>query len=248
MTLRRNLEADGQWLFRHRGWLPLLVVAASLPVFVNHQYAMRNHDAEELWIFGCIALALAGQVLRFVTIAHVPSHTSGRNRKAQVAESLNTEGTYSIVRNPLYLGNCLSWLGLAAVPRSPWFWIAVALVFWLYHERVILAEEAFLEEKFGDTFRSWAAVTPAFFPRFRLWRPPSLPFSFRTALGREYVNLFILTTAFTALDGLADSIAERRPHLDPGWMIAWGVALVLFVVLRILKKRTRLFRIEGRDW
>ncbi|MGB8874133.1 MAG: hypothetical protein WCC75_12145, partial [Desulfobaccales bacterium] len=42
-----------------------------------------------------------------------PRGTSGRNTQGQVAETLNTTGIYSLVRNPLYLGNFLIWLGLS---------------------------------------------------------------------------------------------------------------------------------------
>jgi len=248
MTLREQLAESGQNLFRKRSWLPLLILGVVPAVFFDFDYPFRRHDVQELWTFLCIGIAVVGQILRFITIAHVPPRTSGRNRKAQVADALNTDGTYSIVRNPLYLGNFLTWLGLAAVPHSPWPWLAVALVFWIYHERVILAEEAFLESKFGDEFREWASRTPAFIPDLRLWRSPELGFSFRTALGREYVNLFAVFTGFAAFDAIADSAAEHHLHIDRNWAIAWILAFATFVVLRILKKCTQVFCVAGREW
>ena len=36
--------------------------------------------------------------------------TSGKNTAKQIAESLNTSGIYSVLRNPLYLANFLNWL------------------------------------------------------------------------------------------------------------------------------------------
>lgn len=248
MTLRDQLEASGKALFRRRGWLPLFILVAAPSAFLHYSYPFDRHDAQEVWTLVCVAVALVGQILRFVTIAHVPPRTSGRNRKDQVAEVLNTEGTYSVVRNPLYLGNCLSWLGLAAVPHSFWLWISVALIFWIYHERVILAEEAFLEDKFGDEFRIWASRTPAFVPNLRLWKKPTLRFSFRAAVGREYVNLFALMSAFTVFDAIADSAAERRAHIDQNWAIAWVIALLLFLVIRFLRKRTQVLSVAGREW
>lgn len=236
--LRDHLEGTGQTLFRWRGVLPCLVLFAVPSAFAHFQYPFRDHAAQEIWTCVCLGIAVLGQAIRFVTLGYAPPRTSGRNRKAQVAEVLNTDGMYSIVRNPLYLGNCLTWMALAAVPRSPWPWIVVALVFWLYHERVILAEEAFLLGRFGDTYRHWAAATPAFLPRLRLWRTPARAFSFRAALGREYTNLFATISGFVVFEGLADSLAEHRVHLDLPWATAWGVALGLFLILRFLKKRT----------
>ncbi len=246
--LRNYLEENGQVLFRRRGWLPLFVLLAVPSAFQNHTYPSHRHSLQEAWTVLCMGVALSGLLLRFITIAHVPPRTSGRNRREQVADSLNTEGTYSIVRNPLYLGNCLCWLGLAAVPQALWQWVCVALVFWIYHERIILAEESFLERKFGEKFRSWASQTPAFIPNFRLWRNPTLQFSFRNALGREYVNLFAMISAFAAFEVIADSAAERRLHIDWSWAVAWGLALVLFGVVRFLKKRTTVLSVEGRAW
>jgi protein-S-isoprenylcysteine O-methyltransferase Ste14 len=246
MTLREHLEASGRVLFRRRSWLPSVILVGAPLAFINYRYPFHRHDVQEVWVLMCMAVAVIGQLIRFFTIGYVPPRTSGRNRKNQVADSLNTDGMYSLVRNPLYLGNCLSWLGLAAVPLSPWLWVSVALVFCIYHERVILAEEAFLEGKFGDTFRNWAAKTPAFLPNLRGWKRPELPFSFRLALGREYINWFSIFSGFAALDALADSAAEHYLHMDQPWAIAWGIAFVLFVVVRFLKKQTLFLSVPGR--
>ena len=191
-------------------------------------------------------MALSGQLLRFYTIGHVPRGTSGRNRREQVAESLNTTGIYSAVRNPLYLGNCLIWLGLAAVPQSLALWLIVALLFWLYHERIILAEEAFLERRFGEQFRQWAAVTPVFLPSLKRWRAAVLPFSFRHALGREYLGTFAIISAFVAIDVLMDSTALGHVVFPVGWLIAWLLCLAAFLVIRILRKKTRVLQVERR--
>lgn len=235
-------------LFRRRGWLPLFILLTVPLAFVHYTYPFNRHEVQEAWTFVCMGLALVGQLIRFVTIAYVPARTSGRNRRTQVAELLNTDGTYSMVRNPLYLGNCLSWLGLAAIPHSPWLWLCIALVFWIYHERVILAEESFLEERFGDEFRSWAARTPVFLPNPMLWRKPMLAPSFRTAIAREHVNWFVLATAFAVLDTIADSVAEAHFHIDPGWAISWSIALVLFLLVRYLKKCTAILTVPDRAW
>src|SRR2546422_497608 len=66
------------------------------------------------------------------------------------------------------------------------------LAFWLYYERIMFAEEAFLRQKFGETYQRLAATTPAFFPRFGQWRKPSLPFSWRNVMRREYTALMLL--------------------------------------------------------
>ena len=56
----------------------------------------------------------------------------------------------------------------ASGPRS-----SIGLVFWLYYERIMLAEEEFLRARYGKAFDDWAARTPAFLPNFRHWVPPT---------------------------------------------------------------------------
>jgi len=45
-----------------------------------------------------------------------------------------------------------------------------ALSFCLYYERIIMAEEAFLKQKFGKPYENYLRRTPAFLPNFWLWK------------------------------------------------------------------------------
>ena len=87
--------------------------------------------------------------VRSYTIGTTPRGTSGRNTEEQVAEQLNSSGIYSTVRHPLYLGNYLMWIGIVLFTKSISFTIIVSLMYWLYYERIMFAEERFLERKFG---------------------------------------------------------------------------------------------------
>lgn len=153
---------------------------------------------------------------------------------------------YALVRHPLYLGNYLMWLGPALFPRSWSVAAIVTLVFWLYYERIMLAEEEFLRRRFGEAYERWAAVTPAFIPALRRWQPPALPFSLRNVLRREYSGVFGVVATFTALEVLSDLFATGRLTLDRLWAGLFGAALVLYLVLRTLKRSTTLLNVEGR--
>jgi len=235
MTLREHFEASGNWLFRHRGVLPVLL----LPLFL---IAVRDPQSptDRRWEGLCLAVSLLGLGVRVATVGFAAPGTSGRNRGAQLATSLNTTGTYSLVRHPLYLANYLMWLGAAAFPRVWWLPLIVSLVFWLYYERIMFAEEEFLHGKFGSAFTSWAASTPAFIPRRLRWRPPDRPFSLRPVLRREYSGLWALVLVFTALDTARAFAATGRLVLDPVWGAAFSGTTLVAVVLRALRHRTRL--------
>ena len=101
-----------------------------------------------------------------MTVGYVPRGTSGRNTRKQVAEVLNTTGMYSVVRHPLYVGNFIMWLGISLFFHLWWFTLLIALIFWVYYEKIMYAEEAFLEEKFGEQFLALGRKNPAFYPSF----------------------------------------------------------------------------------
>ena len=66
------------------------------------------------WLVASVAIGLAGLAVRAVAVAYAPDGTSSRDTHRMRAPSLNTTGLYSVVRNPLYLGNGLMWLGAVA--------------------------------------------------------------------------------------------------------------------------------------
>ena len=244
MKLTQEIEKNGQWLFRHRSYLPLIVLAGAAPAFCHFSYPFGQHALQEWWEVICLGVSLTGLLVRAHAVGHAPRGTSGRHRRAQVASTLNATGLYSIVRHPLYLGNYLTWLGVAAVPRSLSLVCIVSLIFWLYHERIICAEEAFLESKFDNAFREWAARVPTFIPNPALWVKPARPFSLRKVIRQEYLGLFALTTVFTILEIVGDSVVHGWLHWETPWLIAWAAAFGAFVTIRLVIKFTPLLKLE----
>jgi hypothetical protein len=127
-----------------------------------------------------------------------------------------------------------------------WAPVIVSLVFWLYYERIMFAEEEFLRRKFGALYTAWAAVTPAFVPRPARWRPPEVRFSLLTVLRREHSSLLALIASLTVLEVATDHAYTGRVVLDPVWGTALGVTLVLCLAVRTVKHRTRLLHVEDR--
>src|SRR2546430_15113252 len=89
----------------------------------------------------------------------------------QRGDVLVTDGIYTVVRHPQYLGFMLVTLGQFVV----WPTIATAILWPLLavlYYRQAKREEAILFEKFGDRFREYASKTPMFFPKIPLRRGP----------------------------------------------------------------------------
>jgi protein-S-isoprenylcysteine O-methyltransferase Ste14 len=246
MSLRSQLESNGTWLFRHRSYLPLVVIPVFLACLPSFTYLGRSHLINEVWQVFCLAISFSGLALRIIAVGRAPLGTSGRNTREQVANSLTTTGIYSVVRHPLYLGNYLILAGMALWPHVWWLVILASCLFALYYERIMLAEEAFLRERFGDTFETWAATTPAFFPRLRGWKPSPVSFCWRTVLQREYNAFLLIIAVFWLFDLIGDSIVEGRLHLDYVWFPVFIAGFIIFATLRSLKKRTKLLNVKGR--
>ena len=80
---------------------------------------------------------------------------------------LITTGAYGFVRNPMYLGIILLWLGIAVARRNALIGLAatayVVPVLWLY----IRAEERMLSSAFGADFDDYARRVGRLLPRLR---------------------------------------------------------------------------------
>lgn len=246
MSLRNQLERNGSWLFRYRSYLPILTIPLYLACLPSFRYLGASHRLNEIWQLVCLAISFAGLAVRIIAVGRAPLGTSGRNTRTQVANSLTSTGIYSVVRHPLYLGNYLILLGMALWPHLWWLAGLTTCLFALYYERIMLAEEAFLREQFGDAFETWAASTPAFVPRMGGWVPSPVSFCWRTVLQREYNAFILIAGVFFVFDLIGDSFAEGRFHMDYGWFSFFLVCFAAFTTLRTLKKRTRLLQVEGR--
>jgi len=242
MALQEQMEDTGHWFFRWRSYLPLLLVGllfSGLPYF---EYPFGSHFLDQVWEVVCLAVSAAGVVVRALTVGSAASQTSGRNTKVQVARTLNTTGMYSIVRNPLYVGNFLTMLGVVVFLRVWWITAIYALLFALYYERIVLAEEAFLRRQFGRAYLDWAARTPAFLPRFRLWTPPAIPVSWKKAVRREYPVVAAVVAAMYFLEEVSNLYLGHGLEFDPLWVALVSITGAGYVTLRLLHKRSRFFK------
>jgi protein-S-isoprenylcysteine O-methyltransferase Ste14 len=252
MRLTERITTEGRLLFQWRSYIPLLLLPPLCVALIQAaRFEQRwGERVEDLWLVGCVCVSALGLLLRCLTVGFVPGGTSGRGRGAPAASVLNTLGMYSVVRNPLYLANGIMWLGVALATTSGWFVAFGVLFYWLYIERVIAAEEAFLAERFGDEFRRWTTRTPCFIPRLSLWHSPAMTFSLRTVLRRESSGLIAMGIAFPLIEFISDTLLEGEPVLrwlvtDWQWVVFLGATLLVGLVLQLMKK-LRWLSVSGR--
>jgi protein-S-isoprenylcysteine O-methyltransferase Ste14 len=248
MALIHSFEKSGNFLFRHRGQIPVILFLAAIPVI----YATPSHNIEPVTkllidIFA-VLLSLFGFVIRIWAIGTIPKGTSGRNTRAgQIAEELNTSGIYSLVRHPLYLGNYFMWTGIVVFTYNPVFIVIVSLLFWLYYERIMFAEERFLERKFGEEYLLWSQRIPAFIPKFRRYLRNTIPFSVKSVMRREYSGFLATVIGFVFVDHLRYYFEHDTIEIWRVSTFALAIAVVTTLILRTLKHNTTLLDEEDRS-
>jgi len=246
MALLHSFESDGNWLFKRRGWLPVFLFILAVPVIFITDYSRITPETKLMVGTIAIVVSFLGQWIRAYTVGTTPKGTSGRNTEEQVAESLNSTGIYSIVRHPLYLGNYLMWIGIVIYTLNWYFVIIVSLMYWLYYERIMFAEERFLEGKFGKAYLDWSLKAPAFIPRFKQFVKASVPFSMITVLRREYTGVLNTVIGFLFVDVLRYRAANGDFKFFEWQGYVLGGTIALALVLRTLKKSGKLNE-EGRS-
>jgi protein-S-isoprenylcysteine O-methyltransferase Ste14 len=248
MALREDMEKQGNWLFRWRSYLPLLTI----PVFLIALRQARvleyifGDKATDYWEALSICISFLGLAIRCATVGFVPRGTSGRNTKSQSAESLNTSGMYSIVRNPLYTGNFVIFFGITLFIQLWWLALMAWVGFWLYYERIIFSEEEFLRKKFGALFIEWAKKTPMLLPKFKNWKKPELGFSLKTVIRREFSTFFSISTIFFLMELSTNLLRRGSFEIGRSWVIFFMISLIIYITCLILKKKTNKLNVTGR--
>lgn len=247
MALRKEMEAQGNWLFRFRGQLPVFILLIQFWVYFDAVAGYKLYFKDPfIWGLICLGVSLFGQLIRFSVIAYTPRNTSGRNTKMQVADTVNKTGIYSAVRHPLYLGNFFMWLGIAMITQNISFITIFILVFWLFYERVMFAEEQFLTKKFGDDYKEWASRVPAFIPDFSKWLPSQSSFSFKNILKRESVGIFNLFFVFWLFSLEFNWIKGNTNYTADPWFIMFSIVTIATMIIWVIRKKTTWLMVDGR--
>lgn len=245
MALQEELKTQGDFLFRNRSYLPLVILVIGLAVFINTKYyEVQTPDTwfSESYEFICLGISLLGLLVRVITVGHTPKNTSGRNTKdGQIAEELNTTGIYSVVRHPLYLGNFFMWLGVAMLTENTWFSVAFVFFYVIYYERIMYAEESFLRTKFGQIYLDWAVNVPVFVPSFKNYVKPKYPFSIKKVLKKEKNGLCAVFLLFWVFDLFGDLIVTETFSIEfTFWLYGAVISTVIYFILKVMKKRKML--------
>jgi len=235
---KRPVIAIGQFLFRFRNAIfPLVMLGAVL--LARPHYSFGNLGKDWLVDLAGIAMILAGQTLRVITIGYEYIRRGGRDGRVY-AEGLVQGGVFAHCRNPLYLGNILMAAGfLVVLGHGGLILIGVPLIV-LTYAAIVSAEEDYLSRQFGDLYAAYQARVNRWIPRWHGFRRSIAPmrFNWQRVLVKEY------NTSFAALAGLL--LIQTWTRVFEGdmsngrWIITVGSGFVLlggYLGVRVLKKK-----------
>ncbi len=120
-----------------------------------------------------IVLVALGELMRFWGVAYAGSLT--RVTGSVGAPEVIVAGPFAYVRNPLYAGNMLTYIGIGVMSNAlvPWLVGAAAVYFVFQYVQIVLAEEEFLVNEFGDGYVEYKKNVPRFIPRIIPYAHPS---------------------------------------------------------------------------
>lgn len=247
MALVHSFEHTGNKLFKYRGQIPALLFIAAIPAILLYNYDWLSPVHNFIFLSLSLTSCGLGFFIRAMTVGTTPKGTSGRNTEEQVAETVNQKGIYSIVRHPLYLGNFFIWFGIIIFTANIWFMIIFCLVFWIFYERIMFAEERFLEKKFGNQYLDWSKNVPPFIPNFKIYKKSNIPFSLKAVLRREYSGFYATVVGLVYVDFLKDSTIAKVPLLKIDWIYVLVITGLITLTLRTLKHDTSLLNEDDRS-
>ena len=163
--------------FKNRSYTPI-------PIFLMMLYFARPNSP--YFLLG-IVLIVIGEMIRLRSV----SFAGGETRTMNVgASSICKSGPYSIVRNPLYIGNVMIYVGFAFVAGSAYvvtIFLITLVYFLIQYSLIISLEEEALEEKFGDEYITYKKLVPSILPRInnKFRNYDTIPSSFAKTIKTE---------------------------------------------------------------
>lgn len=227
----------GHFLFRYRNAMfPLVALPLLLPGPEPFEETLTAT------LLGVIVAGL-GQWIRVLTIGLRYVVRGGRGGRVY-ADDLVTDGVYSHVRNPMYVGNVLIVIGVALASNS-WATIVVgtALAVFMY-SCIVAAEEEYLRSRFGSAFEAYCRDVPRWLPRLRSMQPTlaKMRFHWRRVVVKEYGTPFGWITVLAAVtlvefwhDG---EWGRRQAEINVVTAVVVIATLLWFVAWRLKRTKT----------
>ena len=178
---------------------------------------------------------MLGETIRIISVGYSHIGTSGRESYLR-ADSLNTTGIYSIVRNPLYIGNFLIFTGLVVVFSNAWAVLVFGFFLVLQYYFIIFAEENFLKEKYGDKYEAYCTRVKRIIPTFKNYRKNQNPFSLKKVIFKENDSVFNMLIMFLLVLLYKEKYFTGGINSKITYIISGSILILAYVVTKIVKR------------
>ncbi|MDP2337489.1 MAG: isoprenylcysteine carboxylmethyltransferase family protein [Bacteroidota bacterium] len=219
----------GNWVFHNRNWFFALFYAT---MFIPSSALSENVGVQ---IGLGLAIFLFGVMSRGITIGLEYIVRGGLYRQIY-ADKLVISGIYSICRNPMYFGNILILIGVGIFANSALFVFLTIPIFIFLYAAIILAEQSFLENKFGEEYNLYKQNVNAIIPDFTKIKEAfkGQKFNLKKVIRKEYNSFFLY------LGGLLLLLLYQK-HISLIYFLIIGVILLVsYLTIRFLKKKNML--------
>ena len=230
----------GNFFFKYRNWLfiilYLLLFVPSPPLFGKDTFGQHY-----FWwpiIIGLI-ITITGQAIRGATIGLAYIIRGGKEGKVY-AEELVTTGIFSHCRNPLYVGNILMLLGVGVLSNSLLYVAVIMPLFMVIYQAIVLAEENFLRNKFGNSFNQYCSRVNRWIPSIKGISTTfsSMHFKWKRWILKEYNTQYVWLTGIVLIllfkyPQLTNYDEQKRNVL---LAILLPLLLLIYLLVRYLKK------------
>jgi protein-S-isoprenylcysteine O-methyltransferase Ste14 len=103
-----------------------------------------------IWLYLGFIIYLPGMIL--LTLAEINFITTQQ-------DTLVTKGVYRVSRNPMYLGALIVFVSIG-IACMAWFYLMLAIIYFILSNIIILSEERFCLGKYGEKYEKYLNTTP----------------------------------------------------------------------------------------
>ncbi|SDK15641.1 methyltransferase family protein [Flavobacterium noncentrifugens] len=233
MPFQEEFEKQSIWLFKYGKGLPQIVLVVGYLVLLNSEIYpeglfLRKSTYESLFEIVCLSLSMIGFVFRIITIGYSERPKKEDSRGLFINQHYNA-GAYSVVRHPLYLADFIIWLGMIAITGNFWFIVSFGLLFFLYMERMMVAKEMQLKNKFGFKYTRWAEHIPAFLPDIWQFRKSKSEFNWDKIVKGESGRLSRILIIFFVFE-ISCHYLENKKNYNFTLLIASTIFAIAHVI------------------
>ncbi|MGE5402574.1 MAG: methyltransferase family protein [Ignavibacteriales bacterium] len=152
-----NIQAK---IFKYRSYTPV--------PFLIMMFLYRSPNIYSI-ILGFLVAGL-GEMIRLWGVSYAGSET--RTTGPVGGTYLVISGPFAHVRNPLYVGNILLYMGIGIMSLAlfPYLQIIAFVFFYLQYKFIIREEEEYLRKAFGEEYEEYYRNVPRFLPRLTPYR------------------------------------------------------------------------------